>query len=305
MAAKERVDLEMTPRQIEYFIKLYREHEFLWNPRHENYNLRSVRAMALKEIASQMGTGWTGELVQKRWNTLKSNYARETRKIQESIRSGASVDEIYTPTWWLFKPLNDFLQGTYHPRHPRIKMANIPAHVVNPLDQGEMDESVTSWPDEHSYLQNRDSDCWNGDASNVSQDSPRLTHEAQPNPNIDDFSLMPHTLFIKRSLSPTNSDKPKKSKSANHIETRSVQVLNTCDDIFNEFKDPTPSSVQVDVDEMFGKIVGEELRQIKNESDKYELKIQILSLCRNFKLKRVNKVIQTEQISTDVWQYPS
>lgn len=61
--AMERVDLAMNPSQIEYFIGLYRDQEHLWNSRHQCYNVRSARTLALHEIASKMGDGWTGRII--------------------------------------------------------------------------------------------------------------------------------------------------------------------------------------------------------------------------------------------------
>ena len=39
-------------------------------------------------------------------NNLRSQYLDQLNKIKQSKSSGASVDDIYKPTWWLFEDMS-------------------------------------------------------------------------------------------------------------------------------------------------------------------------------------------------------
>ncbi|XP_068212540.1 uncharacterized protein [Palaemon carinicauda] len=105
----------MSQRNIEVlgeFIELYKSEPCLWKVKADEYHDRDKRnaayrilAMKLKEIEPDADE----TLVKKKINSLRSNVRKEQRKIESSMKSGASADNVYKPSLWYFK-LFDFLK---------------------------------------------------------------------------------------------------------------------------------------------------------------------------------------------------
>lgn len=65
---------------------------------------------ALQEKYEDIDASATQETVKKKINSLHSIYGKEFLKIEESVRSGAGTDELYTPFlryYYLLSFLND------------------------------------------------------------------------------------------------------------------------------------------------------------------------------------------------------
>ncbi|CAK1578712.1 unnamed protein product [Parnassius mnemosyne] len=103
----------------EDFIILLETLPELWNPRHKYYTnkyKRQARYEKLLDVYKKIKPQATVEDVRKKINSLRSNFRRELKKIALSKRSGAGVDDLYTPRTKTFKQLG-FLYTTETPNY--------------------------------------------------------------------------------------------------------------------------------------------------------------------------------------------
>ena len=98
----------MSQRNIEVlgeFIELYKSEPCLWKVKSDDYHDRDKRdaayrklVMKLKEIEPDANEN----LVKRKINNLRCNVRKE-QKIDSSMKSGASADNVYKPSLWYFK----------------------------------------------------------------------------------------------------------------------------------------------------------------------------------------------------------
>ncbi|CAK1591476.1 unnamed protein product [Parnassius mnemosyne] len=103
----------------EDFIILLETLPELWNPRHKYYTNKYKRQAGyekLLDVYKKIKPQATVEDVRKKINSLRSNFRRELKKIALSKRSGAGVDDLYTPRTKTFKQLG-FLYTTETPNY--------------------------------------------------------------------------------------------------------------------------------------------------------------------------------------------
>lgn len=90
------------------FIHTYRDHPALWKVKSKEYSNKIARSKgisALQDILKELEPDCTREGVIKKINCLRSSFRREYRKIENSKKSGASPDEIYTSSLWFFEEM--------------------------------------------------------------------------------------------------------------------------------------------------------------------------------------------------------
>lgn len=107
-------DSPSLPQVEEDFIILLETLPELWNAQHLHYKNKYKREVGYKkllEIFKKIKPKATVEDVRKKINSLRSNYRRELKKIAVSKRSGAGIDDLYTPKSKSFKLLA-FLYST-------------------------------------------------------------------------------------------------------------------------------------------------------------------------------------------------
>lgn len=101
---------------LKSFIATYEELPVLWNPTDPNYKNKMKRNAALVKLLSiyeKCKPGATIPDVRRKINTLRCNYRKEFKKIEDSKRSGAGADDVYSPSSWVFhalKFINQFEQ---------------------------------------------------------------------------------------------------------------------------------------------------------------------------------------------------
>ncbi|GAB1608037.1 uncharacterized protein LOC115224414 [Argonauta hians] len=316
VAPMERVDLAMNPSQIEYFIGLYREQEHLWNSRHQYYNIRSARSMALHEIASKMGDGWTAQLVKLKWHDLKSNYMREKRKSRTSNLSGDSSQE-FTPTWWLFGLMDGFLGPIYEDKRNNITKHNAVQQAT--LQTTPMEENEISWTQEEDSKNfiinlNMDKVTYNpssGDES-LARDNSHTMFSIEQNvqPGVATATTTTTTTTTTTSRTTTTTPPPlplslpppqplssnhnksmlpmrrNKLKNINRIEAASLEPITNYTRLLHELQGSITPVIQEDPDDLFTKLIGFELKKIQNDLLKSELKLEIMNLCHKFYVRQ-------------------
>lgn len=90
-------------------VLLYEQHPCLYVVKSADYHNRIKREKALQIICDQYTEitkqPLTIEVAKKKINNLRSQYLDCRNKIKQSKASGASSDEIYKPTWWLYEEM--------------------------------------------------------------------------------------------------------------------------------------------------------------------------------------------------------
>lgn len=95
---------------IRTLVMLYEQHPCLYITKSADYHNRNKRDQALKTICNNYqeitNESITVDAVKKKINNLRSQYLDQLNKIRQSKMSGASTDEVYKPTWWLFEDMS-------------------------------------------------------------------------------------------------------------------------------------------------------------------------------------------------------
>ena len=100
-----------------HLIDLYKEEPCLWNVKTVEYRNRDRKATALQKIAEHMNkSGWSfsEDELRKKIDTLRNQYRRERRNLQQTKKSGAAADNVYVPRLWCYDALSFFNDGDDH-----------------------------------------------------------------------------------------------------------------------------------------------------------------------------------------------
>ncbi|KAJ8911104.1 hypothetical protein NQ315_003366 [Exocentrus adspersus] len=94
------------------FIELYKSFPCLWKIKSKEYSDRNAKSQAYDILVEKMQTVdkfANRETVVKKINSMRTTYRKEFKKVLDSERSGAGVDDIYVPHLWYYELLK-FLQ---------------------------------------------------------------------------------------------------------------------------------------------------------------------------------------------------
>ncbi|PIO22803.1 hypothetical protein AB205_0179440, partial [Aquarana catesbeiana] len=94
------------PEFLTPFIEKYREMRNLWEVKHPQYYIKSIRKATLEKLLAFVQTfipEATVEILERKIGILRNMYRREHNKIQASLRSGA--DDVYVPRLCNFQNL--------------------------------------------------------------------------------------------------------------------------------------------------------------------------------------------------------
>ncbi|KAI5696493.1 hypothetical protein M8J76_014590 [Diaphorina citri] len=103
---------------IAELIGMYRSEICLWNKKHQDYHNRIKRQAAMEKLAkkfAEVEPGATPKTTQLKINNLRAAHRKEKLKVEASMKSGASADDVYKPNLWYFD-LFDFLADQDIPR---------------------------------------------------------------------------------------------------------------------------------------------------------------------------------------------
>ncbi|XP_061716947.1 uncharacterized protein LOC133524816 [Cydia pomonella] len=95
--------MEWDKEKVLLFIDKYRDKEILWDPTHGDHFNKLKKNDAWVELSEDMNI--TVEEAKKKITSLLASLRREKAKIKNSTGTGKGADEIYTSTWFAFKPL--------------------------------------------------------------------------------------------------------------------------------------------------------------------------------------------------------
>ncbi|XP_066987477.1 uncharacterized protein [Macrobrachium rosenbergii] len=106
-------------------IRLYKELPSLWKIKADDYNDHNKKwedcIILLKKYRERYPKAGV-EDVKKKFNSLRTNFRKELKKVQSSKKSGAGSEDIYEPTLWYYNEM-EFLQDQETPSES-ISMIN-------------------------------------------------------------------------------------------------------------------------------------------------------------------------------------
>ncbi|XP_041377276.1 uncharacterized protein LOC121389692 [Gigantopelta aegis] len=98
-------------------IEVYRSLPALWKVKSKEYSDRNKKDAAYDTLLAKYKQKYhtaSREDLTKKFNSLRTNYRKELNKVQQSMKSGTSTDDIYESTQWYFDAMN-FLQDQETP----------------------------------------------------------------------------------------------------------------------------------------------------------------------------------------------
>ncbi|KAK9872912.1 hypothetical protein WA026_021763 [Henosepilachna vigintioctopunctata] len=81
----------------------------LWKIKSEEYMDRDKKSQAMERLLDfyrQKFENATTDDVKKKFNSLRTNFRKELKKIKDSKKSGAGAEEIYQSTLWYFDAMS-------------------------------------------------------------------------------------------------------------------------------------------------------------------------------------------------------
>lgn len=94
--------VEMDRETITSFIERYKSHSCLWDVSSPDYMNKNKRINALQDMVPILGESATIDSVRKKIYILRNGYYREYKKVNASLSTGISADNVYTPTLWYY-----------------------------------------------------------------------------------------------------------------------------------------------------------------------------------------------------------
>lgn len=91
------------------FLEVWQNEPCLWQVDSEDFHNKDKRSIAYEKLINKLKeevNDATLEHVKRKISSLKTAYRRETKKIQDSKRSGVGVEDIYVPKIWYYSHLS-------------------------------------------------------------------------------------------------------------------------------------------------------------------------------------------------------
>lgn len=94
------------------FIQLYKGFPCLWDVKDPSYVRRDLKKEAYDVLVAkvhEIDTTANLDTVKRKIDSFRTAFRREEKKVIMSMHSGATDEEIYTPTLWYYRELEEFL----------------------------------------------------------------------------------------------------------------------------------------------------------------------------------------------------
>ena len=90
------------------FIRIYKKEECLWKVKSESYRDKQKREKSYQRLLSKVreqNPDAQKEVVIKKIKNLRTVFRKENKQVQDSMRSGSGLDNVYSPRLWYYKEL--------------------------------------------------------------------------------------------------------------------------------------------------------------------------------------------------------
>jgi len=118
---------------LEDFIRAYQGLPCLWRIKSKEYHDKPKKEAAYKILLEKyklIDPNADRDAVVKKINSFRTNFRREKKKIEESLRSGAGADDVYEPSLWYYNVLFDFLSDQETPRNSFSNIDEREVHFI-------------------------------------------------------------------------------------------------------------------------------------------------------------------------------
>lgn len=139
---------------ITNFIELYKSYPCLWKIKSRDYTNRNLKNAAynkLVEFCKSINPEANRDYVAKKIQSFRGSFRKEMKKLEDSKRSGAGTDEIFTPTLWYF----DLLLFTMDQELPTPSVSNIESED-DPEEGTSRDDGLQEESENDDYEGTRD-----------------------------------------------------------------------------------------------------------------------------------------------------
>jgi len=102
---------DSTKKVLEDFIEIYKMNQCLWQVKNKEYHDRDKKEAAYKlliEKLREIEPDANKSVVVRKINNLRNNVRKKKKRYEQSVKSGASADEVYHIKLWYYD-LFDFL----------------------------------------------------------------------------------------------------------------------------------------------------------------------------------------------------
>ncbi|XP_069685900.1 uncharacterized protein [Periplaneta americana] len=232
------------------------ERPCLWDVSVKEYRDKTKKADCFRELELLFNCSRVN--IEKKISSLRSQYSRELQKIKTSRKSGGTVDDVYTSKWFAFEAMS-FMRGGNNPKKTRTLL---PSQVENYSQstqsmEGDDDDDDDYYDDDTSEVRLNDNEASASTSSSTIASTPkRITRKRK----FDEF--------VSIAIETMKQMAPPKEKSLLQGENR-----DECD--------------------IFGELVGVEVRQIQDPVVRETLKSNILKLVYDTKIAQL---VPNEQV---------
>lgn len=132
------------------FIEMYKSFPCLWKIKSRDYTNRNLKNAAydkLAEFCKTINPEANRDYVVKKIQSFRGSFRKESKRVEDSKRSGAGSDEIHTPTLWYF----DLLLFTIDQELPAPSISNIGEEKLeNSIEEGIQESEILEDQDDGS-----------------------------------------------------------------------------------------------------------------------------------------------------------
>ncbi|XP_045132262.1 uncharacterized protein LOC123516724 [Portunus trituberculatus] len=107
-------NVQWSRQDTAWIIDMYRQKPCLWNIKSADYKDRNKRVTALTAITREIEKKYASVTIadiKKKLDCLRNQYRREMRQMENSRKSGAGTDDVYSPKLWCFDELSFLNDG--------------------------------------------------------------------------------------------------------------------------------------------------------------------------------------------------
>jgi hypothetical protein len=94
------------------FLELYQAEPAIYGPKHPAHKNKMKVSDAWMRIRHALSVDVSVSEIKKR-DSLMASFRHHLRRKKRSIKSGASSDEVYKPTWYAYEVMEGFLGSLY------------------------------------------------------------------------------------------------------------------------------------------------------------------------------------------------
>ncbi|XP_050676766.1 uncharacterized protein LOC126973481 isoform X2 [Leptidea sinapis] len=162
---------DSTKKILEDFIEMYRSNPCLWQIKNKDYHNRDKKEAAYKlliEKLREIEPGANKDVVVKKINNLRSNVRKKKKKYEQSLKSGASADDVYRIKLWYY----DLFNFIHDQCTPRESSSNLDSDDENSCEKDNTEDSSNAAEEYSSNSVSTDNEARSTSSNNNNSSRP-------------------------------------------------------------------------------------------------------------------------------------